>query len=134
MQNHVSTIQQIYACFSQGDVPGILDRLSENVVFFNAADPAVAPFGGEFRGKTGVAHFFTALGRNTQTTHFEPSNFREEPGKVINEVRHDGIAGKSGKPFSVQATFVWTFNDQGEIIDWTSSGDFSSLNAALRDN
>ena len=51
MQNHVSTIQQIYACFSQGDVPGILDRLSENVVFFNAADPAVAPFGGEFRAR-----------------------------------------------------------------------------------
>lgn len=131
MQNNLSTVQHIYACFGQGDVPGILARLADNVSWFNAADPAVAPFGGTFNGKDGVVQFFTALGQNTQTTFFEPTNFRTEGNRVINDVRHDGTAKSTNKPFSVQATFVWTFDDNGLVTDWTSSGDFSSINAAM---
>lgn len=131
MQNNLATVQQIYACFMQGDVPGILAKLADNVVFFNAADPAKAPFGGEFRGKAGVTQFFTALGTSSQTTLFEPGNYREEGNRVSNDVQHDGVIPSTNKPFSVHAKFVWTFNDQGEVVDWTSSGDFSSINAAF---
>lgn len=131
MSSNLETVQQIYACFAQGDVPGILAKLSNDVSFFNAADPSVAPFGGTFKGKDGVVQFFTALGTTTQTTHFVPSNFKEEGNKVINDVLHDGFVLATNKPFSVSASFVWTFNDKGEVTDWTSSGDFSSINAAL---
>lgn len=131
MHNNLATVQHIYQCFGQGDVPGILDKLSDDVVFFNAADPAVAPFGGEFRGKDGVIRFFTALGTTTQTTVFAPSNFREEGNRVINDVVHEGVVPATGKPFRVTASFVWTFNDRGEATDWKSSGDFSGVNAAM---
>lgn len=131
MHNNLATVQEIYTCFAQGDVPGILAKLSNNVTWFNAADPKATPFGGSFQGKEGVVRFFTALGTTTQTTHFVPNNFRTEGNKVSNEVVHDGFALGTNKPFSVSATFVWTFNDQGEVIDWTSSGDFSSINAAF---
>lgn len=131
MNSNLSTVQQIYACFGQGDVPGIIAKLADQVRFFNAADPAVTPFGGTFSGKDGVVRFFTALGSSTQTTLFEPANFREEGSKIINDVRHDGVASGTGKPFSVRASFVWTFNENGEVTDWTSSGDFSSINAAF---
>ena len=131
MQNNLSTVQQIYTCFGQGDVPGILAKLADNISWFNAADPAVAPFGGSFQGKDGVVRFFTALGQTTQTTYFEPSNFRSEGNRVLNEVQHDGFARATNKPFRVSATFVWTFDDNGQVIDWTSSGDFSSINAAM---
>lgn len=134
MHNNLVTVQQIYACFGQGDVPGILAKLTDNVTWFNAADPAVAPFGGAFQGKNGVIQFFTALGTSTQTTHFEPSNFWEEGNKVYNDVVHEGFVRTTNKPFSVHASFVWTFNDQGEVTDWTSSGDFSSINAAFSHN
>lgn len=131
MHNNMATVQQIYACFGQGDVPGILAKLADQVRFFNGADPAVAPFGGVFNGKDGVTNFFTALGSTTQTTLFEPSNFREEGNKVINDVRHDGFVRSTNKPFSVRASFSWTFNDRGEVLDWAGTGDFSSINAAF---
>jgi len=132
MNNNLATVQQIYACFGQGDIPGIIARLADNVRFFNGADPAVAPFGGIFNGKDEVMRFFGALGSTTQTTHFEPTNFREEGNKVVNDVRHDGIVTGTGKPFSVRASFAWTFNDEGKAVDWAGTGDFSSMNAAFR--
>ncbi|HMQ47568.1 MAG TPA: nuclear transport factor 2 family protein [Saprospiraceae bacterium] len=131
MSNQLSTVQQIYACFAQGDIPGILANLAEEVTFFNGADPKVAPFGGTFHGKNEVINFFTALGRSLQTTHFEPSNFREAGNQVINEVQHDGIAIHTGKPFSVKTVFTWTFNEQGLPVEWKGVGDFTSMNDAL---
>ncbi len=132
MSNNLATVQKIYACFGQGDVPGILAELADNVTFFNGADPAVAPSGGEFKGKDGVVRFFTALGSTTQTTHFEPSNFRVEGARVINDVLHDGIVTTTGKPFSVKASFIWTFDDAGKAVDWKGTGDFSSMNNAFK--
>lgn len=129
--SNLATVQQIYACFAQGDVPGILACLADDVTFFNGSDPKVTPFGGEFRGKDEVVRFFTNLGTTTQTTYFAPSNFREEQGKVLNDVQHDGIVKTTGKPFSVQALFSWEFNDAGLAVDWKGVGDFSSMNNAF---
>lgn len=131
MTNNLSTVQSIYQCFVQGDVPGILARLADDVSFFNGSDPAVAPFGGEFKGKDGVLQFFQNLGGTLQTTHFEPSNFREENGYVLNDIRHDGVAMSTGKPFSVNVLFSWEFNDAGQVIAWKGVGDFSSINGSL---
>ena len=130
MSNQLSTVQHIYSCFAQGDVPGILAQLADEVIFDNGADARLVSYGGEFKGKDGVASFFTNLGTTTQTTYFEPFNFREEGNKVINEVRHDGQVNVTGKPFSVTVLFTWTFNDAGQVTGWKSTGDFSSLNEA----
>ena len=129
--DHTATVQRIYACFAQGDVPGILACLSDDVTFFNGSDPLVSPFGGEFKGKNEVIRFFTNLGATTQTTHFAPSNFRTENGSILNEVQHDGIVLATGKPFSVHALFSWKFNDAGLAVDWKGTGDFSSINQAF---
>lgn len=131
MHNNIATVQQIYACFAQGDVPGILAHLSDDVRFFNGSDSSLAPFGGTFEGKNEVVRFFQNLGGSAQTTHFEPSNFREENGKVLNEVRHDGIIIATGKPFSVNVLFTWEFNEAGQATDWKGTGDFSSINDAF---
>lgn len=131
MSDNLSTVQHIYACFSQGDVPGILAKLADNVTFFNGADPSVAPFGGSFHGKEGVTQFFTALGTTLETTVFEPRNFRENANQVVNDVRHDGITRVTGRPFQLDIPFTWTFNEQGEVTHWDGSGNYASVNEAL---
>lgn len=130
MSSHLTTIQTIYNCFAQGDVPGILALLSDDVTFFNGSDPRLTSFGGEFKGREGVIRFFTALGASSQTTLFEPYDFREESDRVINRVRHDGIINTTGRPFSVDVLFTWTLNDKGQVIDWKGTGDFTSVNDA----
>ncbi len=134
MSNNLETVQQIYACFGQGDVPGILSRMSDNASITHGADPKIASFGGTFKGKDALIKFFTALGTTTQTTNFAPSDFKEEGNKVINHVVHDGIALSTHKPYHVEVTFVWTFNEKGEAVDCTNIGDFSSMNAAFSAN
>ncbi|OWY21768.1 nuclear transport factor 2 family protein [Sphingobacteriales bacterium UPWRP_1] len=131
MSSKLETVQQIYACFAQGDIPGIIAKLADDVTFYNDANPQITPWGGTFRGKDGVMQFFRNLGANSQTTHFEPFNFREEGGKIMNEVRHDGIITTTGNPFSVTVLFTWSFNNAGEVTGWEGTGDFSGIDNAF---
>ncbi|MFN0213226.1 MAG: nuclear transport factor 2 family protein [Saprospiraceae bacterium] len=131
MSNNLSTIEQMFACFAQGDMPGILAKLDENVSFFNGANPGIVPFAGQYNGKNGAMQYFMALGSNVQTTHIQPSNFREEGNKVIHEVQQDGIVNATGKPFTSKMVFNWEFNDAGLATSWKATGDFSSLEAAF---
>ncbi len=121
----------MFACFAQGDMPGILSKLAENVTFFNAADPSIVPFAGEYKGKEGAQQYFMALGSNVQTTHIQPSNFREEGNKVTHDVQQDGIVNATGKPFTSNMVFTWEFNDAGLATSWKARGDFASLEAAF---
>ena len=105
--------------------------MADDVTFFNGADPKIAPSGGTFKGKDGVLQFFMALGSTTQTINFQPSNFKQEGNQIINDVQHDGMINSTGKSFSVKASFVWTFNEAGQVIDWKGTGDFGSFNAAF---
>ena len=132
MSNNLSTVQQIFACFGQGDIPGIIAKLADDVTFFSGSDPKATPFGGEFKGKDGAMRFFVGLGSTTQTTSIVPSNFREEGDKVLHDMQQDGIVTATGHPFSIKVLFTWTFNDAGQVADWKGTGDYSSLNAAFR--
>lgn len=100
-------------------------------IFFNGANPKIVPFAGQYNGKDGAMQYFMALGSNVQTTHIQPSNFREEGNKVIHDVQQDGIVNATGKPFTSKMVFTWEFNDSGLAISWNASGDYSSLEAAF---
>ena len=130
MSNNLATVQQMYAAFGQGDVPTVLSLMPNDVVLINAADPSKTPISGEFKGKEGAVQYFTILGTTVQTTNFVASNFREADNEVVNDILHEGVVVATGKPFSSQLTFTWTFNDKGEPIHWVGSGDFESLYAA----
>ncbi len=132
MASNLSTIEQMFACFGQGDIPGILARLADNVTFFNAANLAIVPFAGEYKGKAGALEYFGKLGGNVQTTYIQPSNFSENGNKVIHEVQQDGIVTSTGKPFTSKMLFTWEFNDAGLVTSWKATGDFSSLEAAFK--
>ncbi len=131
MSNNLSTVQEMYACFGQGDISGILAKFSDDVSLFNTADASIVPFAGKYKGKQEAIQYFTKLGSMTQTTKFEPSNFSEEGNKVTNEVVHDGIILSTNKPFHTAMTFHWIFNDKGEAKEWKATGDFSSLYSAF---
>lgn len=128
----VGIVQENYARFGQGDVPGILTTLDENIVWDHAGDPQVLNFAGVFRGKTGVGQFFQNVGTSTQITVFQPYNFRTEGNKVINDLHLEGIAVPTGKPFAADGVFTWTFNDQGLVTHWEMRGDMSNTEAAFR--
>ena len=127
MKNNIETIQQIYACFGTGDIPGILDRLTEDATFEHNGK---FPWSGRFEGKSNIATFFQLLGANAAVTAFLPSNFRMEGTEVVNDCRFEAVAATNGKPFGYDLTMSWNFDEQGNPTSYIGLADESQLPAA----
>ncbi|MEK7254855.1 MAG: nuclear transport factor 2 family protein [Bacteroidota bacterium] len=131
-QDNLQTVQDIYARFGQGDIPGILEKLSPDAVWVHGADPAVVPYGGTYQGVAGAGEFFQKLGQNAQITSFTPSNFRVDGNKVMSDMAIEGKSLTTGKNWSENSVFVWEFDDSGKVARWEATGDFASMNAAFK--
>lgn len=127
MSKNLETIQQMFASFGQGDIPAIIAQLADDVVFSNTSK---TPVGGTYHGKAGAMEYFQKLGGTSETTAIAPSNFKENGNKLSHDVHQEGIVRETGKTFSIDMEFDWTFNDAGKVISWIADGDFSNLEAA----
>ena len=130
-QRNIASVQHIYDCFGRGDVPGILDHLSDGIEWWHAGDPSVVKYAGAFQGKDGVVQFFQILGANVQFTGFEISNYRANGNEVICDGNVSGIATPTGKAYNVFPVFTWTFDEQGKVCILRVDGDMSAADAAF---
>ena len=123
MSDNVERVGAIFDAFGRGDLPFILDNLTDDVRFVSYLDPIV-PWSGEFVGKERVMDFFQAIGGNIEVT-----------GHPVDAIVPDGdtVYSRGSSTFNVLATgksgatlwaYVWTlrdgkvsvyeqFNDQG---------------------
>jgi uncharacterized protein len=81
-QQNVKLVQQAYECFGRGDIQGVLNSLSDQVEW-RTPKPEGVPFGGEYRGRDGVARFFSELSQHEEITHFEPREFVAQGDSVV---------------------------------------------------
>ncbi len=131
MSNNLATVHQMFASFGQGDLPGVLACLADDVTFFNGSNPSKTPIGGSYLGADGALDYFQRLVGNQQINSLTPTNFQETPdGKILHDVREEGIVRSTGKPYALDMHFAWTFNDAGKVRDWKGTGNFSSLENA----
>jgi hypothetical protein len=56
-QENVQLVHELYAAFGRGDVPAILDQLTDDVVWYDPGAPEV-PHAGRYRGREGVGSLF----------------------------------------------------------------------------
>jgi ketosteroid isomerase-like protein len=123
MSDNVERVGAIFEAFGRGDIPFILDSLTDDVRFASYLDPIV-PWSGEFVGKERVMDFFQAIGGAIEVT-----------GHPVDAIVADGetVYSRGSSTFNVRATgksgattwvYVWTlrdgkvsiyeqFNDQG---------------------
>jgi uncharacterized protein len=120
-----------YAKFGAGDIPGVLALLSPDIVWKHAGDPAIIPFAGTFRGQPEVGHFFEAVGKSIEVTAFNPTNFREEGNKVINDTHIEGTVISTGKKYVDDVVMTWTFGPDGKPVGWEAAGTMSGITAAF---
>ena len=124
------TVMDNYARFGQGDVPGILTTLADNVVWIHPGNPELVSFAGTYNGPAGVGQFFEKVGASVQFLTFQPSNFREEGNRVINDCHIEGKVLATGKTYVSDVVFTWTFGPDGKALRWEATGDISGLEAA----
>lgn len=110
-------IQSLYAKFGAGDVPGILELLSDDVAWEawndNWAQKAGVPSMQARHGKAGVAEFFAVAGSMT-ITDFQVLNLLAGGNDVAATiVIESGLPG--GGSYRDEEIHLWTLDDLGRV-------------------
>jgi uncharacterized protein len=106
-------VQAIFEAFGRGDIPAVLEHVSEDVTW-KAPGPEVVTYFGDRRGHAGATEFFVQLGTNVDFEHFEPGAFVAEGDKVVVLGRERGRVKGTGKTFDNEWALVFTF-DGGKV-------------------
>ena len=107
----VQTILSLYEAFGVGDIPFILDHVSEKFVWTDPTNPAIVPHGGRHEHKEGFLQFFKNLGDNTDTTLFAVEEYAEGENVVMVTGKHGIISKKTGKADTFEWVMVWKFEN-----------------------
>ena len=85
-QENVQRIQELYNSFGRGDVPAILELLTDDVVWYDPGPPEV-PHAGRYSGREGVGQFFASIGETLEIDEFAPTEFLAQGDRVPDGLR-----------------------------------------------
>ena len=112
--NNQQVIQQMYADFGKGNIPGVLTAFSKDVVWTRAGAPFI-PFSGTFNGIEEVMKMFALQEENLKMKSFVPQIFCTNDDMVV-VIGHDEAEVKpTGKSYSADWVQAFTLNE-GKII------------------
>ena len=110
-QENVQTVKEAYAAFERGDIPSLLNLVSEDVEWSLPGPSDIIPFAGEFRGREGVGRFFAALGGAEDVEIFEPQEFVAQGDKVVALGQYRWRVKQSGREYGGDWAHVFTVRD-----------------------
>jgi hypothetical protein len=120
MNNNLSTVQQIYAAFGQGDIPAILDHLDDNVQWEawadNSAQKAGVPWMSPRQGKVGALAFFQYIGATLQIKDFQVLSIMDGGDQIAVEFVIEADVPSTGGHFRDEEIHLWTFNEAGRVV------------------
>jgi uncharacterized protein len=109
-QENIQRVKDGYAAFMRGDIPAILDTLTDDTVWVSPG-PADLPSSGTFRGKQEVVAFFTSLGETSEFQVFDPREFIAQGDKVVVLIHTESTIRRNGRKVVDDTAHVWTFRD-----------------------
>jgi hypothetical protein len=111
--SNVDTVKAIYEAFGRGDVPGILDKLADDVEWDTETTTPGVPWLQPRRGKENIAGFFQDLAP-LEFTRFEPHTFVEGKDTVIAVIALE--ANTKGKHYAIpNEAHLWRFGADGKV-------------------
>lgn len=118
MPNNLTTVQNIYAAFAQGNVAPLLEACADDVRWDewanNSSQAASVPWMLPRTGKAGVVEWLNVFG--TMKLHdFQVLSLMEGGNQVAAEVVIDVEAATGGR-YRDEEVILWTFNDAGKIV------------------
>lgn len=118
MSNHLTTVQNIYAAFAQGNVAPLLEACADDVRWDewanNSSQVAGVPWMLPRTGKEGVMEWLKVFG--TMKLHdFQVLSLMEGGNQVASEIVIDAEVATGGR-YRDEEVILWTFNDAGKIV------------------
>lgn len=96
-----------YDAGGRGDIPAILDRVTEDVGWSAEAASQAAPWHGPRAGQAGVASFFSDLANSIEITEFSPHSFATSENDAHLLVRPSFRSITTGRQASMTMHHYW---------------------------
>ncbi len=128
-EENVKTAQEGYAAFGRGDVPAILELLTDDIEWIEAGPPDVIPSAGTHRGKEEVGRFFATLSEDVEIHRFEPHEFIAQGDHVVVLIFVESTVKRTGRKIANHVAHVWTFKS-GKLARFETFQDTAALVAA----
>jgi uncharacterized protein len=121
-------VQEMYAAFGRGDVPGLVKHVHPEVHWAVNVDPTLpaAQLVGAWqpvRGHAQVPQFFQHVARDYEIHEFQPVSFMETGQEVAVCLRMDTTVRRTGKRFASEYMHHFTFNDAGLVTRFREFAD-----------
>jgi uncharacterized protein len=126
MNANVATTQEVFARFGRGDVPAILEMLSDDVLI-EFYGPSTIPYANTYRGKAQARRFFETVLANVDIHQFDQDEFITERDKVVVTGHLRLTAKRTGRQIDSDYVHVITLKDG----KWTRFRDFMNTAVAV---
>ena len=132
MSEKVNTdiVQAGYEKFGSGDVAGLLELFSDNILW-QVPEVANAPFTGTRQGKQAVGEFFKLLAESEKFDRFEPLEFIAQNNKVVVLGEVAATVTSTGRSFESQWVHVFTVVD-GRVAEFQEFFDTAAVTNAFQ--
>lgn len=107
---NVRVVQEIYAAFSRGDIPGVLARMTGDVEL-HYPGPSEIPYAGVYKGQDGLVQFFSKVGENAEVLELVADEYVAQGDTVVALGRERTRSRPTGKEWQDAWAMVWTLRD-----------------------
>ncbi len=129
-QNSLAVVQHAYQSFQRGDIPAVLEALSDDVEW-DTPKVAGAPFGGAYRGRAAVTEFFRELVVSEIVEVFEPREFITEGERVAAIVGYRSRVKATGRLNETTLVHIFTVR-AGKVIRFLEVYDTAAVERAYQ--
>ena len=129
VRENVDVVQRTYEAVGRGDIPALLDLLT-NDVEWTLQGPSVIPFAGTRRGREEVAEFFSSVGETLEFEQFEPREFVGQGDTVVVLGFERNLIKPTGRTFEQEWAHVYTLRD-GKIAKFRAFEDTAAYVGAF---
>jgi ketosteroid isomerase-like protein len=120
--SNVETVKTIYEAFGRGDIPRILDCLSEDVSWDRWAAPGraqeIIPYLRPRQGRASVAAFFEDVAATLEFHSFEPIGFFVSQDHVLSRIRFDVTLRPTGRRIQDEEIHLFRFDSSGKVAEY----------------
>ncbi|HEY4595454.1 MAG TPA: nuclear transport factor 2 family protein [Thermoanaerobaculia bacterium] len=120
MSDHLATATAIYEAFGRGDIPGLLEHISDDVQWEAWADNTAQKAGVGWmvprRGKAGVAEFFQVVAEELDIQEFQVLSLMAGGNQVAAEFVISANLKKGEGSYRDEEMHLWTFGADGKVV------------------
>lgn len=127
-QENIALVRQAYENFKAGNIPALLNLLSEDVTW-QLPEIENAPFSGRRQGQQQVAEFFSLLANDQDSLQFEPREFVAQNDKVVALGSYNWRVKATGREYGGEWAHVFTVRD-GKISGFNEYMDTAAATTA----